>query len=171
MTRVIALLGEYTPAFRPHMATDAAIEHSRALLGADIEGMWLSTEAIDRSLFERCSGIWITPGSPYKNLERTLWAIRYAREQHVPCFGTCGGFQHMILEYARHGLGYRDAQHAEYDPYASNLFVAKLVCSLAGRQMPLRFAAGSQVASIYGRRRRRRSTTAISASTPTSCLS
>lgn len=166
MKRGIALLGEYTPTFLPHIATDAAIEHSRALLGADVEGVWLSTEAIDRSLFERFSGIWITPGSPYKNLERTLWAIRHAREHDVPCFGTCGGFQHMILEYARHVLGFPDARHAEYDPYASNLFVSKLGCSLAGRQMLLRFVAGSQIAAISARRRQPKSTTVISGSTP-----
>src|SRR5262249_2632742 len=85
-----------------------------------------------------------------KDLDKTLWVIRHAREHHVPCFGTCGGFQHMILEYARHVLGCQDAQHAEYDPYASHLFVSQLVCSLAGREMPLHFAAGSQVAAIYG---------------------
>src|SRR5206468_6007076 len=80
----------------------------------------------------------------------TLAAIRAARERGVPCFGTCGGFQHMVLEYARTVLGFRDAQHAEYDPYASRLFVTALACSLAGRQMPLTLAAGLRVAAIYG---------------------
>jgi CTP synthase (UTP-ammonia lyase) len=56
----------------------------------------------------------------------------------------------MVLEYARNVLGFRDAQHAEYDPYASRLFVSELACSLAGRQMRLTFAPGSRVAAIYG---------------------
>jgi CTP synthase (UTP-ammonia lyase) len=30
--------------------------------------------------------------------------------------GTCGGFQHVVIEYARNVLGFADAQHAEYDP-------------------------------------------------------
>ena len=47
-------------------------------------------------------------------------------------------------------LGFRDAAHAEYDPYASNLFVTRLACSLVGREMRLRFAAGSLVARSYG---------------------
>ena len=80
-------------------------------------------------------------------MERTLAAIRYAREQGVPCFGTCGGFQHMLIEYARNVLGFQDAQHAEYDPYASNLFITQLACSLAGRTMQLRFTPGSRVAA------------------------
>jgi CTP synthase (UTP-ammonia lyase) len=146
----IAIIGEYTPTFQPHISTSAAIEHSRLASGVDVDAMWVSTEEIDRTLFERFSGIWVAPGSPYKNIEKTLWAIRYARQNGIACFGTCGGFQHMIIEYARNVLEFKDAGHAEYDPYASNLFITQLDCSLAGREMVLTFSAGSLVAEIYG---------------------
>ena len=146
----IAILGEYTPTFAAHVATTAAIAHARARLDVAVDAEWVSTAAIDDRLFERFDAVWIAPGSPYKDLELTLAAIRAARERGVPCVGTCGGFQHMVLEYARTVLGFRDAQHAEYDPYASRLFVTALACSLAGRQMRLTFAAGSRVAAIYG---------------------
>jgi len=83
-------------------------------------------------------------------MNQTLWAIRQARENGVPCLGTCGGFQHIILEYARNVLGFADAQHAEYDPYASRLFISRLACSLVGREMELRLQPDSQVARLYG---------------------
>lgn len=150
MTVSIALLGEYTPTFPPHVATNTAIEHVAADSGLDISADWISTADIDPSLFERYAGIWVAPGSPYKNLDKTLAAIRYARENNIPCFGTCGGFQHMIIEYARNVLGFKDAQHAEYHPYASNLFISQLTCSLAGREMQLSFEPNSRVAAIYG---------------------
>jgi len=150
MRKPIALLGEYTPTFPPHVSTDAAIEHTRNFLGIDIAAEWVSTEDIDDGLFERHSGIWVAPGSPYKSMEKTLWAIRYARENKVPCFGTCGGFQHIVIEYARNVLDFREAEHAEYDPYASSLFISRLTCSLAGRRMQLDFVPGSQAAEIYG---------------------
>ena len=150
MKRSIAIIGEYTPTFPPHISTSAAIEHSSSASGLDIDGIWMSTEEIDKTLFERFSGIWVAPGSPYKNMGQALWAIRYARENGVACFGTCGGFQHMIIEYARNVLGFRDAGHAEYDPYASDLFITQLACSLAGREMELTFSSGSRVAEIYG---------------------
>ncbi len=146
----IAILGEFTPTFNPHLATNRAIQHSRDALGLDIEGDWVSTGDIGRSVFQRYSGVWVAPGSPYKNLDLTLWAIQYARENAIPCFGTCGGFQHMILEYARNVLNFKDAQHAEYHPYASDLFISQLACSLAGREMKLSFSGGSKVAEIYG---------------------
>jgi CTP synthase (UTP-ammonia lyase) len=150
MTKSIALLGEYTPTFSPHVSTTAAIEHSRKVLGADVDAEWVSTKNINQKLLARHSGIWVTPGSPYKSMEKTLQAIRYARENNIPCLGTCGGFQHIIIEYARNVLGFQDARHAEYDPYASKLFISRLACSLAGREMQLNFTPGSQVAEIYG---------------------
>lgn len=150
MSKSIALLGEYTPSFPPHPATDAAIEHSRQLLAMEVTATWVSTNDIDPALFEHYSGIWVAPGSPYKSMEKTLWAIRHARENKIPCFGTCGGFQHIVIEYARNVLGFKDAQHAEYDPYASNLFISQLACSLLGREMQLNFVPESRIAAIYG---------------------
>ena len=150
MRRLIVVLGEYTPSYGPHQATDAAIEHSRDLLKADIDAEWISTQVLDERRLSNYSGFWIAPGSPYQSLEKTLCTIQYAREHHIPCLGTCGGFQHMLLEYARNVLGSKDANHAEYDPYASNLFISQLSCSLVGRKMTLSLVPGSQVAGIYG---------------------
>jgi CTP synthase (UTP-ammonia lyase) len=148
--RSIAIIGEYNPTFPPHISTRAAIKHSCSASGLDVDGVWVSTEEIDQTLFERFSGIWVAPGSPYRNMDRALWAINYARENGIACFGTCGGFQHMIIEYARNVLGFKEGGHAEYDPYASSLFITELACSLAGREMELTFSPGSRVAEVYG---------------------
>lgn len=149
-TTKIALLGEYSPSFAPHAATDAAIAHSAAAANLDVAAEWISTAEIDAGFFDNYDGVWIAPGSPYKNMENALRVIRHCRENRVPCFGTCGGFQHMVIEYARNVLGFADAQHAEYDPYASRLFISRLACSLVGREMKLNFKPDSQVAKIYG---------------------
>lgn len=57
----------------------------------------------------------------------------------------------MVLEYARNVLDIQDAQHAEYDPYASKLFVVPLSCSLVGKTMRVRLERGSRAAAAYGR--------------------
>jgi CTP synthase (UTP-ammonia lyase) len=146
----VAIIGEFILSFEPHAATNAAIAHSRAALGIPLDSTWISTAHFDDSSFHTHQGLWVAPGSPYKDMTRTLEAIRYAREHGIPCLGTCGGFQHMVIEYARNVLGFRDAQHAEYNPYASNLFVSRLACSLDGREMELQFAPDSLVAKCYG---------------------
>jgi len=146
----IAIIGEYTANFPPHAATIAAIAHSATLLKVHVEPRWLSTADIDERVVNSFDGIWLAPGSPYKDMAKMLWLIQQARESMMPCFGTCGGFQHMVIEFARNVLGLQDAHHAEYDPYASKLIISRLACSLVGKQMAISLAAGSRVAAFYG---------------------
>jgi CTP synthase (UTP-ammonia lyase) len=146
----VALIAEYDPSFEPHVATERALRHSAVAAGLEIKGDWLSTEDLAPGLFSEYQGLWIGPGSPYRNMRKTIECIRYARENDVPLLGTCGGFQHVILEIARNMLGFKDAEHAEYDPYASDLFISELACSLAGREMSLALAEGSRAATFYG---------------------
>jgi CTP synthase (UTP-ammonia lyase) len=145
----VAIIGEFTPTFEPHLATNAAIAHTVVDLKTPIAHDWISSSDITEALLKNYNGIWVAPGSPYKNFDKTLFAIKFAREKAVPCLGTCGGFQHIVIEYARNLLQFKDAQHAEYDPDASELFISRLVCSLVGREMQLKLVSGSQVAQIY----------------------
>ncbi|MFI6296537.1 hypothetical protein ACIBEJ_33440 [Nonomuraea sp. NPDC050790] len=149
----VAVIGDRDPAFAPHLATDDALGHAAAYLGVGVDVRWLATEPLETDLAEvkAADVLWCAPGSPYKSLRGALEALRYGRQHHIPTLGTCGGCQHMIIEYARHVLGFQDAQHAEYDPYASTLFVSELACALAGKTMPVTLTEGSRVAAWYGR--------------------
>jgi CTP synthase (UTP-ammonia lyase) len=148
----VAVIGDHDPAFAPHAATDDALQHAAACLGLDVEVRWLPTEPLERDLSDvrAADALWCAPGSPYRSLTGALAALRHGREHGVPTLGTCGGFQHMVIEYARDVLGFEDAQHAEYNPYASRLFVSALTCSLAGRTMPVSLTPGSRAARLYG---------------------
>src|SRR5262249_50063004 len=99
--------------------------------------------------FARFDALFCSPGSPYKSLEGALQGIQYARQNNVPFIGTCGGLQHLVLEYARNVLGIRDAAHAETDPYASSLFITPLSCSLVGKTMEVALKPGSKAAETY----------------------
>ena len=150
MTVRLGVIGEFTPTFDPHRSTNDAIAHVMAQEDQPLSVDWLSSADLTDDLITDYSGLWIAPGSPYDDLQKTINAIQWARENNIPCLGTCGGFQHMIIEYARNLIGFEDAQHAEYDPYASDLFISELECSLAGREMVLGFEEDSQIANIYG---------------------
>jgi CTP synthase (UTP-ammonia lyase) len=78
-------------------------------------------------------GIWIVPGSPYKNDAGVYEVIRMAREEDIPIIGSCGGFQYMIIEYAKNVLNIEDAGHAESEPDAIPI-ISKLSCSLKGQE-------------------------------------
>jgi CTP synthase (UTP-ammonia lyase) len=148
MTR-IAVIGDYDPASPTHAATSAALRHASDRLRVDVTSTWVDTDALSDVVFEHFAGILIAPGSPYRDMIKTLAAIRFARENAVPCLGTCGGFQHMVVEYARNVLGVEHAEHAEHDPNAAELFITPLACSLRGRSMTLQLAADSQIATYY----------------------
>ena len=63
-------------------------------------------------------------------MDGALRAIRFARETPRPFLGTCGGFQHALIEYARSVLGWADADHAESAPGAGRAVVSPLSCAL-----------------------------------------
>jgi CTP synthase (UTP-ammonia lyase) len=112
----------------------------------------LTTAAGDKEPVSRqaLDGFWCSPGSPYKSLDGALEMIRWARLERKPFIGTCAGFQHAVLEFARNVLGINDAMHAEYDLNASNLIVTPLTCSLVGKKLAIRLKPGSCAASFYG---------------------
>jgi CTP synthase (UTP-ammonia lyase) len=150
----ICVVGDYNPGNATHTATTEALRHAAASLNLAICVEWVPTDSFEvspQSRLKGFAGLFISPGSPYKSMDGALHAIRFAREGNLPLLGTCGGLQHMVIEFARNALGFKDATHAEYEPYASTLFVTPLSCSLVGREMSLKLAAGSRVAAAYGR--------------------
>ena len=134
----LAIIGDFNPNFRPHVATNEAIEHSLHYLNVSLTIDWIPTLDI-KANFDKITadyqGFWIAPGSPYNDMRGALKIIEFARLNNVPTLGTCGGFQHIVIEYARNVLHIKDAQHAEYDPYASTLVVNSLSCDLKGDKL------------------------------------
>jgi CTP synthase (UTP-ammonia lyase) len=134
----LAIIGDFNPDFRPHVATNEAIAHAQHFLKSHLKVDWIPTDSIAANfdkIIADYQGFWIAPGSPYKDMSGALEIIEYTRLNHVPTLGTCGGFQHIVIEYARNVLSIKDAQHAEYDPYASKLVVNPLNCDLRGEKL------------------------------------
>ena len=114
---LIGLVGDYDANVLAHEAIPRALALAAAAIGRPIVAEWVPTpEICDESRVAAFDGIWCVPASPYRSLEGALCAIRFAREKSRPFLGTCGGFQHAIVEYARAVLGWSDAEHAETAP-------------------------------------------------------
>lgn len=149
----LCVVGDKTPHYPPHDTLEASIAHASDALKMHVSATWIPTISLENrdntGLLQSADGFWIAPGSPYQSLHGAMRAIRYARENDVPLLGTCGGCQHVVIEYARNVLGVTDAAHAEYDPYASRLFVTPLSCSLVGQKMDVTLSSGSLAARSY----------------------
>lgn len=146
-TTKIGIIGDFNPEYAVHRLTNAAFGHARKALGESVEIQWLATDEEHR--FAEYQGLLCAPGSPYKSFLGALEGIRYARENNVPFLGTCGGFQHLVIEYARNVMDISDAAHAETDPDASRLIVSRLVCSLVGQTMSVEIVPGTKAAAIF----------------------
>ncbi len=149
----IAAVGDYHEEHETHTAIGSAVEHAASALGAEASVAWLPTPDIEGradAALQAYDGIWIAPGSPYQSMQGALDAIGFARTHNVPLLGTCAGFQHIVIEFARSVLGIADAQHAEYDPTAPRLMISPLSCSLRGKVMDVRITPGSRAQAAYG---------------------
>jgi CTP synthase (UTP-ammonia lyase) len=148
----IAIIGDYNPDLPVHDATEEALQHAARAADVKVNSQWLATPSLedkDLAHLHNYSALWIAPGSPYRSMIGVLQTIRVAREEGIPLFATCGGFQHVVIEYARNVMKFQDAQHAEYDPFASTLFITALTCSLLGKTMEVQINPASQTAAYY----------------------
>ena len=129
----VALIGDYNPTVIAHQAIPAALDRAVAEGGLCVGWTWVRTSGLGAEIVKQLDGfsaLWCVPGSPYANTAGALAAIRFARETGRPFLGTCGGFQHALLEYAEAVWGLSTAAHAELDPEVPDPLIAKLDCAL-----------------------------------------
>jgi CTP synthase (UTP-ammonia lyase) len=142
----ILALGDRDSAHLTHRALDAAF----ALMPSDVECDWTATDSHGARDPDRADGIWLLPGSPYRDDTAAYAAIDYCLRTGTPYLGTCAGFQYACVALARALAGIAGAAHAESDPEGETLVVAPLACSLYGERRLVAPAAGTRLAEICG---------------------
>src|ERR1041385_6022771 len=150
----IGLIGDFDPKVIAHRAIPEALALAAQAVGYTVEPAWLPTDRISlksKSHFARFAGLWCVPASPYADMDGALHAIRFARERPLPFLGTCGGFQHALIEFARHVAGIAHADHEETNPAAASPVINRLACSLVEQIGVVRLREGSRARAIFGR--------------------
>jgi CTP synthase (UTP-ammonia lyase) len=153
-TARIALVGDRSANVLAHARIPGIIDALVAREGIALDPYWIATEDADDCDLAGFDAIWATPGSPYKSFSGAIAAIRTAREQSIPFLGTCGGFQHALVEYARGVCGLARVDHAEVTPDAAELLVVPLECSLKGHEEAVMVVPGTLAARLLGPGRR-----------------
>jgi CTP synthase (UTP-ammonia lyase) len=151
--RTIAIIGERNLAHRSHQGIEASLEIFRRTVDPTLTYSWIGTAAISAGtvdgILRNATGVWCAPGSPYENTAGALRAIRHARMEKKTFLGTCGGFQHALMEFAQNVLG-REAAHQELDPAARNPLIIKLSCSLVGAKGKVIATSTERFAGLLG---------------------
>lgn len=146
----LALVGDYHSAITAHQAIPLAIDLAAQHFSIEIHADWLATDTITPETLGNYDAFWCVPGSPYRSTEGALSAIRFARENRKPFLGTCGGFQHAIIEYARNVMDWQDAGHGETDT-EGRLVISALSCEMVEVKSEITFVPGSIPARAYGK--------------------
>ena len=75
----IALIGEYNPEVRAHVAIPKAIKLAAEALACAVEPDWVATPLLDQKAEKQLSSfdaVWCVPNSPYASMDGALAAIR-----------------------------------------------------------------------------------------------
>jgi CTP synthase (UTP-ammonia lyase) len=141
----IVILADRNPA----VVTHRALDELAARLAPEVTLQWLGTGSIRGTDLDDV-GVWVGPGTPYADESAVLDVLRHRRETERPTLGTCGGFQHMVVEFARDVAGLEHAAHGETQPGAEQVVVASLACSLVGEVRAVSCVPGTRLAAICG---------------------
>jgi CTP synthase (UTP-ammonia lyase) len=142
----IVVLGDRDPRYVTHRELDAAL----SLFPEGARVGWTGTdERAARRLDDAC-GVWLVPGSPYRDDAAAYAAIRHCLATSTPFLGTCAGFQYACVELARFRAGLHSACHAESAPSGDDLVVQPLSCTLYGERRLVTPVPGTRLARLCG---------------------
>lgn len=160
----IALVGKYVQLHDAYMSIRESLSHAATYNGRKLVlSEILSDEVNEENVADKLQGyqgIIIAPGFGNRGIDGKLAALRYARENKVPCLGICLGMQCMAIEFARDVLGYADANSTEMDPNTQHNVVDMMEeqKTLINKGASMRLGAykcllkeGSHVRAIYGK--------------------
>jgi CTP synthase len=115
----IGLVGKYVELQDAYKSIDESLLQAAIYNDRKLDLHLFHSEKINNGNVEHqlsgMDGILIAPGFGQRGIEGKLSAIRYARENDIPCFGVCLGMQCMVIEFARNVLGMEGANSTEMD--------------------------------------------------------
>jgi CTP synthase len=160
---VIHVVGKYTGYEDSYKSLNEAVYHGGFKHRLKVKLHWVEAEALERdngaSLLADADAILVPGGFGSRGTRGMMKASEYARQNSVPFFGICYGFQWATVEYARNVCGLEGADSTEVDENAPHKVIYKLrdlleVDDLGGTmrlgQYACELAPGSVAQRIYG---------------------
>jgi CTP synthase len=116
----VALVGKYTHVRDAYKSVSEALVHAGAANDARVRVRWVESSDLEAkdpaALLGDVDGILVPGGFGERGIEGKIRAVRFARESSVPYLGLCLGMQVATVEFARHVVGWADANSSEFDP-------------------------------------------------------
>jgi CTP synthase len=121
----IAMCGKYTELHDAYKSITESFIHAGVENNTKVEVVWVNTEKIkdDKSAkkaFDGIDGILIPGGFGSRGSEGKILTSKFARENNVPFLGICLGLQCVVIDFARHVCGIKNANSTEFDSKSPN---------------------------------------------------
>lgn len=162
----IAIVGKYVELHDAYLSIIESLAYGGYAHGADVNIHWVPADGVTAAnavqKLDGVQGILVPGGFGNRGIEGKIEAIRYARQRHIPFLGICLGMQMAVVEFARHVLGYDDANSSEFDEN-THYPVIHIMPSQAGvtdkggtmrlGAYPCLLTDDSAVSALYGRQK------------------
>jgi CTP synthase len=114
----VAMVGKYTNLSDAYKSLNEALIHAGIHTQTKVDIVYIDAEVIEKegnAVLESVDAILVPGGFGERGIEGKIQAIRFARENNVPFLGICLGMQTAVIEYARHVLGFSEANSTEFN--------------------------------------------------------
>jgi CTP synthase len=159
----IHVVGKYVGLEDSYKSLNEALYHGGFRHRVKVHINWVEAEALEQPdglrLLDGADGILVPGGFGDRGTRGMMRAAQYARENAVPYFGICYGFQWATVEFARNACGLVDADSTECSPDTPTKVIFKLrdllgVDDLGGTMRlgsyACRLKPGSRSQQLYG---------------------
>lgn len=164
-TLKIGLVGKYVQHQDAYKSVIESLEHAAISLGFTAEIEKIESDKILESSGQikkipKCDGYLIPGGFGERGFEGKIAMAKYCREKKIPYFGICYGMQVLVVEFARHVLGYSDANTTEINnktthPVISMLSEQRHISNLGGTMRlgayPCKIKERTKAYTAYGK--------------------
>lgn len=117
----VGIVGKYVQHQDAYKSVFEALIHGAIALGYQLQIKRFEADKLPKDpqllnqILQDCDGYLVPGGFGERGWEGKIQTARYCREEKIPYFGICLGMQVMAVEFARHVLGFKDANSTEFD--------------------------------------------------------
>lgn len=115
----IGLVGKYVQLHDAYLSVAEALRHAGFSQDCQVSIEWIDSETITESnvqeLLSSCQGILVPGGFGGRGIEGMIQTAKFCRTHNVPYLGICLGMQIAVIEFARHVIGWNDADSREFN--------------------------------------------------------
>ncbi|MEO8448943.1 MAG: CTP synthase [Gemmatimonadota bacterium] len=159
----IAVVGKYTDLHDAYKSVQEALLHGGIPNDVGVDINWISSDHFvdQKAAAQQLSGmhgLLVPGGFGVRGIEGMVEAVRWARENRLPCFGICLGLQIQIIEFARN-VCLLNANSTEFEPECETPVISLMasqrnVSDMGGTMRlgayPARLRPASLAARAYG---------------------